>query len=60
MTSSATKSGRILAIDYGRRRIGLAISDELHMTAQPLLTLLRKNRRDDLRRLREIAAENHI
>src|SRR3984957_7407913 len=45
---------RILAIDYGRKRIGLALSDELGITAQPLQTLIHKNRRDDLRRLRDI------
>jgi putative Holliday junction resolvase len=45
---------RILAIDYGRKRIGLALSDELGLTAQPLVTIVRANRRDDLRRLREI------
>ncbi len=45
----------ILAIDYGRRRIGLAISDEMGLTARPLATLTRTNRRNDLRRLREIA-----
>lgn len=28
--------GRILAIDYGRARIGLALSDPLGITAQPL------------------------
>jgi putative Holliday junction resolvase len=27
---------RILALDYGSKRIGLALSDELQMTAQPL------------------------
>lgn len=47
--------GRVLAIDYGRRRIGLAVSDELRVTAQPLVTLERENRAADLRRLREIA-----
>jgi putative pre-16S rRNA nuclease len=51
---------RILAIDYGRRRIGLAVSDELRLTARPLGTLLRKNRRDVLRRLREIVCDNRI
>jgi putative Holliday junction resolvase len=30
---------RILAVDFGRRRIGLAVSDELGMTAQGLPTL---------------------
>jgi putative Holliday junction resolvase len=45
---------RILAIDYGRKRIGLALSDELQLTAQPFLVLKRVNRRDDLRRLGDI------
>lgn len=30
--------GRILAVDYGRKRIGLAVSDELGLTAQGLPT----------------------
>ncbi len=45
---------RILAVDYGRKKIGLALSDELGLTSQPLMTLVRTNRRVDLRRLREI------
>ncbi len=44
---------RVLAVDYGRKRIGLALSDALGLTAQPLATLHRVNRQDDLRRLRE-------
>lgn len=44
-----------MALDYGQKRIGLAISDELLLTARPLATLVRRNRRDDLRRLRELA-----
>ncbi len=50
--------GRVLAIDYGRRRIGLAVSDELCLTAQPLAMFERQNRAADLRRLREIARRN--
>jgi putative holliday junction resolvase len=50
----AEKRARILAVDYGRKRIGLALSDELGVTARPLATLVRANRRQDLRRLREI------
>ena len=44
----------ILAIDYGRRRIGLAISDGLATIARPLATWTRSNRRRDLSRLREL------
>jgi len=52
--------GRILAIDYGRKRYGLAISDELGITSRPLKMLTRTNRRDDLRRLRLLARENSV
>ena len=31
--------GRILAIDFGRRRTGLAVTDPLRITANPLLTV---------------------
>jgi putative holliday junction resolvase len=48
----------ILAIDYGRRRIGLALSDECGLTARPLGILSRTNRRDDIVRLREVC-RNH-
>lgn len=51
---------RILALDYGRKRIGLALSDELGLTAQPLQILIRKNRRDDLSRLRSICARHGV
>ncbi|MDE6262157.1 MAG: Holliday junction resolvase RuvX, partial [Muribaculaceae bacterium] len=31
--------GRILAIDYGRRRCGLAVTDELRLVGSPLETV---------------------
>ncbi|MBR6355125.1 MAG: Holliday junction resolvase RuvX, partial [Paludibacteraceae bacterium] len=31
--------GRILAIDYGQKRTGLAVTDPLRIAANPLLTL---------------------
>jgi len=58
--ASDTKALRILAIDYGRKRIGLALSDELGITARPLATILRVNRREDLRRLREICRNHSV
>ena len=43
---------RYLGLDVGSKRIGVAVSDELGLTAQPVLTLVRKrNPRDDLRSL---------
>jgi len=47
---------RILALDVGARRIGLAVSDELGWTAQGLETLERSNARQDLARLAQLAA----
>ena len=37
-----------MGLDVGDRRIGVAVSDELGLTAQPVLTLRRKNLRADL------------
>jgi len=42
---------RILGLDYGEKRIGVALSDELALTAQPLRTIRRQNRRQDLENL---------
>jgi putative holliday junction resolvase len=43
---------RYLGLDVGSKRIGVAVSDELGLTAQPVLTLeVRRNPRDDLRSL---------
>ena len=36
------REGRILALDWGERRIGLALSDELQMLASPLATVTRR------------------
>ena len=50
----------ILSIDYGRARIGLAIADANARMAQPLCTLERVNRNEDMRRLRELAREHGV
>lgn len=47
-------TGRILAIDYGSRRMGMAVSDPLGITAQGLETLGRKSKRKDFARLQEV------
>jgi putative holliday junction resolvase len=57
ITSAA---GVILAIDYGRARIGLAIADAEAGLARPLDTLERINRNEDMRRLREIVREQRV
>jgi len=51
MVESGAKA-RYLGLDIGSRRIGVAVSDELGLTAQPVLTLARRrSRREDLRSL---------
>lgn len=40
--------GRVLGLDVGDRRIGLALSDALRLTAQPLGVLERKSPAQDL------------
>ena len=52
--------GRILALDLGKKRIGLALSDELGLTAQGLKTLEREGRRDDIEVLRRLTVENNV
>ncbi len=49
-----TDTGRILAIDWGMKNVGLAVSDPLSITAQPLPTLKRTNRRADMARIGEL------
>jgi putative holliday junction resolvase len=47
----------ILAVDYGRVRMGLALADSEARMAQPLSTMERINRNEDMRRLRELARD---
>lgn len=51
-----SRTPRYLALDVGSKRIGVAVSDELGLTAQPILTLeRRRNAREDLRSLARLA-----
>lgn len=54
------KVARILAVDYGRARIGLAIADAGAGMPQPLAVLVRINRNEDMRRLRELVREHSV
>ena len=45
---------RILGFDFGSKRIGVAICDELGLTAQGLATIIRKNREQDIEAIREL------
>ena len=51
---------RILAIDHGTRRMGIAVSDELQMIAQPLEYIPAEPFADFLTRLKEILQEKEV
>lgn len=55
-----TANGRVLALDLGKKRIGLALSDPLGITAQGLPTLQRTNIRQDLAAIAAIIAEREV
>ncbi len=51
---------RILALDHGTKRIGVAVSDELKMIAQPLEFIPAEPFADFLKRFRELLAEKEV
>ena len=51
---------RILGIDYGTARIGLALSDELQMLAHPAETITVAKTRDPAARIAEIVREKNV
>lgn len=52
--------GRILGLDVGSRRIGVAVSDPLGITAQGLETLQRKNKRHDFEHLQRVIQQYDV
>ncbi|WP_028925642.1 Holliday junction resolvase RuvX [Pseudonocardia acaciae] len=56
-----SESGRLLGVDVGSVRVGVAVSDPGGLLATPLVTL-RRDERDgtDLRRLAELVAEYEV
>lgn len=54
-------NGRLLAVDWGERRIGLALSDETQVLAQPLTTLTRRaGKRFPMAQLLEQIAKHNV
>lgn len=51
---------RIMGLDVGKKTIGVAISDENSITAQPLKTIMRASRDKDMKVLKEIIREFEI
>lgn len=49
-----------MALDFGKRRIGLAVSDALGVTAQPLPTYVRTRIREDIAWLTRLVREKEV
>jgi len=57
---SIEKKSRLLGIDPGKNRIGLAISDEDKLVSTPLKTISKKNNSNFINQINEIIVENNI
>jgi putative holliday junction resolvase len=58
--SGAFKEIRILGLDLGEKRIGVALSDPLGITAQGLMVINRREKIADLAKLIELAQQYHV
>lgn len=52
--------GKLLGIDHGLARIGIAVSDSLGMTAREFAIINRKSKREDFERINQIAREQKV
>jgi len=52
--------GRILGLDYGRKRIGISVSDPLQITAQPLFALEGLKEEEKIGKIVELVDEYDI
>ena len=55
--AAARAAKKILALDYGKTKIGMALADEEARIAEPYDLMERVNRNEDMRRLRELVRE---
>ena len=58
--NSIEKKSRLLGIDPGKKRFGLAISDEDKLVATPLKTIIKKNNLDFINEIKKVIKENNV
>ncbi|HXH27710.1 MAG TPA: Holliday junction resolvase RuvX [Candidatus Polarisedimenticolia bacterium] len=58
--SAAEAAGCVMALDWGRKRIGIALSDPLGLSARPLMTLARSSWESDLGVIRRVVREQAV
>jgi len=51
---------RLLALDVGDRRVGVAVSDELGMIATPLTVVHRRSKAEDFARIARLVREQRV
>ncbi|MGQ9816397.1 MAG: Holliday junction resolvase RuvX [bacterium] len=51
---------KIMAVDYGKMRVGIALTDPLGVIAQPYLTITYKSRKDLIKRIKSISEQNNV
>ncbi len=54
------REGRVMCVDYGHKRLGLALSDEMGVTAQPLGKIEEEAEEDQIRAVEKTAAEHQV
>ena len=59
-SNGPVKSGRLLALDYGARKVGIALCDEMGIAVQPAPALANKGRRDLVARIRRLVEQYSI
>jgi putative Holliday junction resolvase len=57
---SLPPAGRLMALDVGDKRVGVAVCDEMQTLASPLAVLERRSRAEDLARLGRLATEQRV
>ena len=57
---SIGKKSRLLGVDPGKNRVGLAISDEDKLVSTPLKTIFKKNNSNFIKEIKEIIVENNV
>lgn len=54
------RSVRILCLDVGRRRVGVALSDPLGLTAQGIAVLTRRNEEEDFKEIASLVSRHDV
>ncbi len=59
-SNALVKGARLLALDYGTRRVGVALCDEMGVAVRPVPALVNKGSRDLVARIRRLVELHHI